>query len=393
MGGWAKVSGRSISLVSVIAGITLLASVAVAQTPSLTLIGVPPGRLDSTITSMSSDGGAFTGYTTASGGVRRGFTWTRAGGFNEWGALPSVPQGTRGLAISGDGSTVVGRRDLGTTIEAFRYRGGTYSTLAPLPSGYDWSTATGINNNGSVIVGTIEDSSGLRGTNAMRWTAATGTQNIGRAQPNHAGANFNGLSRDGNTAIGVSFPGGIGGRAYSWTESGGWRFLPMPDGFAPAYDATTTGVSFDGSFVTGYSAPFTSGSDRYAGILWQNGVPRDLGTFGEPWNMFPSAVSDNGSVIVGGSRNVDTSIETATIWLNGGGPLNLQDYLMSLGVTLPAGVRMIGAGSVSADGTVISGAVMNGFRLQGFIATIPTPTTLAPVLLTFLIPRRRRLTA
>lgn len=382
---------RSVRVVSCIAALIGACAIALSQTPSLTLIGTPPGRLDSTIISMSSDGGAFTGYTTASGGVRRGFTWTRAGGFDEWGALPSVPGGTRGLAISGDGSTVVGRRDPGTTtVEAFRYRNGTYSTLGALPAGYDQSTATGVNNNGSVIVGTIEDSSGLRGTNAMRWTATTGMQNVGRAQPNHAGANFNGLSRDGNTAIGVSFPGGVGGRAYSWTQGAGWRFLPMPDGFASAYDATTTGVSVDGTFVTGYSTPFTSGSDRYAGILWQNGLPRNLGSFGDSWDMFPSAVSDNGRVVVGGCRNVDTSIEIATIWLNGGGPINLQDYLASFGVTLPAGVRMIGAGSVSADGTVISGAVMDGFRIQGFVATIPPPVSVAPVLLAFLIAPRRR---
>lgn len=390
MGGWAKTCGCSGLAVGVVAGMTLLAGVAAAQTPSLTLIGTPPGRLDSLITGMSSDGTVFAGYTQPVGG-RRGFTWTRAGGFDEWGASPNVPSETRGLAISGDGSTVVGRRDFGTQgVEAFRYRNGTYSTLGALPSGYDQSTASGVNANGSVIVGAMYDSRFVNTPGAMRWTAATGMQNIGVASPGHVGAEFTGLSRDGSTAIGISNPGFNGGRAYSWTESGGWRFLPMPDGFGAVYDARPVQANFDGSIIVGYSSNFSAPGATSAGILWQYGMPRDLGTFGQDWSMFPQAVSDNGSVIVGGARNVETRRDVAVIWLNGGGPVNFQDYLASLGVGVPSGWQIAACGSVSADGNTVSGVATDGQRLQGFIATIPTPAAFAPLAMTFLIASRRR---
>lgn len=362
---------------------------AVAQTPSLTLIGVP-GQTNTFLTGISADGQTASGW--AQSPNEFGFTWTRSGGINAWGTLPNVPQTTRAFGISGDGSVSVGQRFDSSTVtrQAFRYGPGGYETLGPLPPNTSNPSAIAANNDGSVIVGTIGDSQNF--VNAMRWTRATGMQQIGVARPGDIGARFTGISRDGTTAIGISGPGPTGTQfdAFTWTEAGGWRQLPVPASLPQASDIRVIGVNVDGSLAVG--GIFSSDTFRSSAVLWRNGQPSVLPALGAMWDMGSIGVSDNGEIIVGSGRDVPNSPrDEAVIWI-GGQPWTLASYLTSLGVVLPPSTRFDRCRGVSADGNTIFGdAILPGGATRGFIATIPSTSTVAVLAVSgILILRRRR---
>lgn len=366
-----------------------LPATCIAQTPSLTLINPGPGRIDSFGRAISADGQTVTGYTLDSNSVTRGYSWTRQGGLNEWGALPNVPLNANPVALSASGTDAVGSRSFGSgQSEAFRFRGGTYQTLGATPSGFDGSVANGVSGDGSVIAGAFYTSA-TGSSVGMRWTAATGMVNVGKPRPNDFAAGFFNISRDGSTAVGLSKRGFDDADPYTWTQAGGWRQLPVPTGTPALHDAEARAVNFDGSLVVGSVRDFSVGTSA---VLWRNGAVESLGAFGSNWSMEAWGVSDTGSVVVGNGLNMTTSRYNATIWLNGGAPVLLQDYLASIGVTLPAGWRLEVCGGISADGRFIVGDAINGARHQAFIAEIPAPggVLIGVGALAVFGPRRRR---
>lgn len=376
---------------SCIAALTGACAIAFSQTPSLTLIAPPSGRLDTFASAMSSDGRFVTGYTAPSGGGTYGFTWSRPGGLVEWGSTPGVPFPTQPTAISEDGRIVAGTHEFvqsGQRVaEGFRYANGTYQSLGAPPSPFNRVFARGMSGDGAIAVGYMDNIQASPST-AMRWTSTGGLQIVGRARPTDFAAGFTGISCDGSTAFGYSAPGFDGGDAYTWTESGGWRLLPVPSGVGSQHDARPNRSNANGSIVVGYVQPV--GLDSLA-VVWNNGVPMTLGGLGARNNMAALAVSDNGLVIGGNGRLAGTY--TATIWLNGNADAVIfQDYLSSLGVATPTGWRLTSIDSVSADGMTILGTALSGARSQAFIATIPAPAGLSVLLCcaTVLSTRRRR---
>lgn len=362
----------------ILGGLVGLGSLAVAQTPSLTLIPTPAGRNGVFATCMTPDGNQIVGYTIANGGIRRGMTWTHTGGLVEWGGNPDVPLSTVPYGVSNTGSVIVGQRVFGSTdSEAFRYSAGAYNNLGPLPSGFLNSVAYGVSGNGSVIVGSMADSfSG----HAMRWTTATGMQDVGFARPGDIAAWFTGISRDGSTAIGKSTASISGYEACTWSQNSGWRVLPAPVGAGSRYDANTTAVNGNGSLVLGSVQSLTTGV--VFPTLWRNESPLDIGSFGARWQMGANAMSDDASVIAGVAYNVDTRRSTAAIWLNGSTPVALQEYLDTLGVAVPGELRLEWVSGLSADGTTLTGTFRN-IAVGGvgvFVATIPTPGVLPAVI-------------
>lgn len=356
------------------------------QTPSLTLIAPPAGRSQTFVSALSMDGRTVTGYTRDENFVERGFTWTRGAGMDEWGARVGIPVSTNPTGISSDGSTIVGRRlDSSTnSYTAFRYSNGTYQTLGASPPGFGANSAFGVSGDSSVIVGSISQNGAF--STAMRWTAGTGMQSMGVANGGLAGW-FTGISRDGSTAIGISTGSASGFDAYTWTQSGGWRMLPVPGGIGTQYDARPQFVSSNGTLVVGYASRV---SDPSIAILWQNGVPTNLGNFGPRWDMFAGGISDDGRVIAGSGTDRDTGRSSPVIWLEGSGPINFEEYMRSLGYALPPGWVMRGIGDISSDGRTILGLAQNGSFYQGFVATIPCPGSIACMTCIALFASKRR---
>src|SRR5688572_13401343 len=88
-------------------------------------------------------------------------------------ALGDLPGGTfssRALAVSSDGSTVVGDSNSASGVEAFRWTAaGGMVGLGDLPGDTFSSGARGVSSDGSVVVGGSRSASG---NEAFRWTSA-----------------------------------------------------------------------------------------------------------------------------------------------------------------------------------------------------------------------------
>lgn len=205
------------------------------------------------------------------------------------------------LAISHDGSTVVGRAKLSTTSDAewaiFRW---TASTGMVRIDGLDGLERTNVSADGSAIAGTARLSG--QGYRAARWIAG-GVQILGTLGGDEAFGTA--ISADGTTVVGMS------GHAFRWTASTGMQDLgSLGGGESEAY-----AVSANGNVVVGTSR--TSNNFYHAFVWTPSGGMQDLGGLGGIWNT-ATDVSDDGSVVVGLSRIADGTTR-AFRWTASGG--------------------------------------------------------------------------
>jgi probable HAF family extracellular repeat protein len=118
---------------------------------SLTVVGASTTRPSSSATGISGDGSVVVGDSTGDGSNYSAYRWTSGGG--------TVPlDGFRAQGVSGDGSVIVGfQNDAGGT-HAVRW---TQATGA-VQLGGGTHFANGANEDGSVVVGTIQESLTVR---------------------------------------------------------------------------------------------------------------------------------------------------------------------------------------------------------------------------------------
>jgi uncharacterized membrane protein len=153
------------------------------------------------------------------------------------------------------------------------------------------------------------------------------------------------ISPDGNTVLGNSQT-GAGGVKFIWTAPGGMTELSLfPDGdFSSGFPVAITD---DHSVIVGSGqSSFGTEAFRWTPVGGASGLG-DLP--GGVFRSVPSAMSSNGSVIVGkGTIGPDPSTDTeAFIWTEVNGLVGLGD--------LPTGPDRSWAADVSADGTVVVG--------------------------------------
>ncbi len=171
----------------------------------------------------------------------------------------------------------------------------TLTWLGTLGGGY--STARGVSEDGSVVVGISPISQGHR--RAFRWTAGSGMVSLGvLSQFTHSEAY--GVSGDGTRAVGVCIyevPFGSSIRAFRWESGTGMRDLGSLPG---STENAARAVSSNGSVIVGRAA--TYGREFHAFRWTQATGMQDLGTLGGN-SSEARGVSGNGSVIVGRSLN------------------------------------------------------------------------------------------
>jgi probable HAF family extracellular repeat protein len=225
---------------------------------------------DAFATGVNADGSVVVGSGfDGPGGAVHAFRWTQATGLVSLGTLATSGTGVVSLAngVSGDGLTVVGYSEdaPASGFRAFRWTQTTgMVNLGSLNGGVGapgrvHSMATGVNADGTVIVGFSADGAALNAERAFRWTQTTGMVSLGvlmGAQESRANAiSSNGLVIVGSTNDGPSGTGGL--RAFRWTQFTGMQSLErwLSDhgvNVGPTTNiAVANGVNADGSVIVG----------------------------------------------------------------------------------------------------------------------------------------------
>jgi probable HAF family extracellular repeat protein len=222
-------------------------------------------------------------------------------------------------AISQDGSTIVGiapingqpRAVCWQLISASGSAEITTTNLGTLQGG-NYSSAAGVSQDGSVVVGLATDSNGRH--QAFRWSASTGMTQLSLPQ----GATYAeaaAVNGDGSVVVGDMLSGGHY-RAFRWTAETGMQDLGLPAGFD---DGWALAVSGDGAVVVGYCLTSQGGSSQ------------------RPF-----------------------------IWTAENGTLLLSDFLQTQGFDL-SGWTLEAASTISTDGAVIGGHGFFQGSQRGFV--------------------------
>jgi probable HAF family extracellular repeat protein len=176
------------------------------------------------------------------------FRWTPSGGMVGLGFLPGDAWAT---GVSVDGSVVVGfSGGVGENPRmAFRWIEGAGMEDLGWPDGGAWSRAMAVSADGSAVVGQWGTATEWRG--ALLWTEDDGMSDLG-SLPGGGIYYVLDVSADGSMVVGSSYP----LEAVRWTEDGGMVVLDAPAEFG---DSKACGISADGSLVVGVHYPPTGG--------------------------------------------------------------------------------------------------------------------------------------
>ena len=191
------------------------------------------------------------------------------------------------------------------------------------------SIATGISDDGRVVVGQAEDS--IYNAIAFRWTPWTGMQSLGNfGNYPVESSEATGISADGQIIVGWSYDNNNIKRAFRWTEATGMVDLGL------GQNSEARAISGDGTTIVGWALV---GND-YRAFVYKNGTASFLGTLGGS-SSYATAVSYDGSVVAGHSDN-PLNYPYAFRWTEAGGMQNI-------------GVYYSFANGISGDGNTITG--------------------------------------
>ena len=274
-----------------------------------------------------------------------------AGGFT---ALPLPSGSLSGVAfgISADGSTVVGYvTPTGGTGDSPPRACYWLNGTAPVIIGPDNSSATDVSADGSSIVG------GIQGVGLFRWTAAGGLVNFGTSDDGIAA-----MSADGSRVVGSTVTGNPHGQACYWNSAGTRTDL----GYLAGHDqSSASAVSDEGSVIVGTSDTFIVPGDNRA-FRWTASTGMvDLGLTGAATEARANGISGDGTVVVGDFDASPTG--GACQWTPPGSMVEIPGLIS-------------GTGASSDGSTIIASAPFTGFSSSYFgysvsgSVTVPPPT-------------------
>ncbi|MHC4745268.1 MAG: HAF repeat/PEP-CTERM domain-containing protein, partial [Planctomycetota bacterium] len=121
------------------------------------------------------------------------------------------------------------------------------------------------------------------------------------------------VSADGSVVVGTSCT-ASGVRAFGWTAADGITEMPIPEGLAESW---ATGVSADGSCVSGYGRASDSAPYGYKGFRYHiSGGSEVIAVPG--WDVIAKDISGDGLIVVGTSWGMGVDDE-AFSWSEEGG--------------------------------------------------------------------------
>jgi uncharacterized membrane protein len=231
--------------------------------------------------------------------------WTQATGWQSLGWLPgalSCPSRSDAYAISGDGSTVVGLSWVGCNARGFRWTAATgMQELQVLGDGNNRCSA--ISSDGSVLGG-FADPPGFWDRSPAYWQADTSGTLLAQSPPGEVA----GFNSNGSTSVGeFSFPGQVYLRAFvrdastgAMTNLGALHFN---------WNSSAEDISEDGRTVVGFDYISLSRqawvSTSTDGMISLDDRLTAMGFTDFPPMLVCRAVSDDGSVVVGGAAGVN----------------------------------------------------------------------------------------
>lgn len=335
-------------------------------------------------TSVSDDGRFVGGHAT---GVIGGFSpiiWdgTEA---NFLTLPPGFDGGAYVNALSGDGLSAVAIGLGSTGFQGIRWDAtGTPFTLPTNPMTF--SSFNAINYDGTVAAGfTNQTFGGL--SDAVIWTASGGIQNIGTLPGWTGEASFTGMNNDGSRLVGYATD--TMRRAVTWDSVEGFKILetvPGGSGAGIAIDIAGDGSTVVGAVqVSNLNRPVFWDADNQAHLI----DLRDGYAVGEA-----NGVSAGGVIVIGNWRETEFSDELgslAFVWDEVNGVRALQDMLTNeYGVDL-MGWTLNTVTDITPDGLTFVGSGLNAAgQLEAYKVTVPAPAGLFVLGSVGLLSSRRR---
>jgi len=292
---------------------------------------------------VSADGTVVVGRTFGVPGGQgdRAFRWTPATG------MVSLGNGFAS-GVNADGSVVVGWWQ---PKGAFRWTQASGMVSLGTLSGFISSVATGVNADGSVVVG---NAVGLRFQNELffrgfRWTQATGMVSLGTVSSNAEAVNA-----DGTVVVGWSSKG-----AFRWTQASG--MVSLGKGHA-------SGVNADGTVVVG--STFDAAAKAIRAFRWtQASGMVSLGTLNGRARSYANGVSADGKVVVG--EAFDTRAKSQAFrWTQATGMISVRDWLAANGVKVAPEWQPIYANGTNADGSIVVGTMSTSDGDRAYLARV-----------------------
>lgn len=264
--------------------------------------------------------------------------------------------GTAVFDITPDGKTAVGIADG----SVYRW---TASAGAIAISGSDWANTftAGVSADGNTVVSTMLNPL-TQNQEAAKWTEASGWTFLGGITggiDNHLSSAYD-ISADGSKIVGLAWHEDYRAEAFSYTSGGGMTGLGRP----LTASSRASAISGDGSTVVGFYENDSTGERRPA--RWTNGGAAEL-FLGENAVGESLGANTDGSMIVGNSFDFATNMSVAFVHANGSTRLLgvLSEHMNNF---LPQSL----ANAVSDNGIVVGysgGDPFWGDREEGFVWT------------------------
>lgn len=324
---------------------------------TFTNLGFLQGDVRSEATAVSWDGSVVVGTSMQSDSSfflpgKKAFRWNALEGMIELGFLQG---GTYSEAkdISDDGSIVLGGGDNSSGFRvAFLWSDSTGFTSLSNLSGSTLCVAGGVSGDGTVIVGTCLTIN----NEAFRWTESTGTISLGQfGTGSSASSTATAVSSNGETIVGLGWV----TQAIMWTSNGIIALVNDVSAESAAY-----AVSENGSVVVGYVNDKAFRWTQQSGILAINEPTSGISS------SIASGVSGDGQRIVGWGTTSDG--DAAFLWDAVHGMRQLEVLLSSDYVVDITGWKLTHATAISGDGRTIVGYGTNpGGQTEGWVLQLP----------------------
>lgn len=330
-------------------------------------LNAPTGATFGDIVQLSADGSVLLGELTISSGHTRAFRWTSDAGVVVLAPLAGDSD-THPTWLSENGAVVVGSSTNISGDQAFRWTQATGSTgLGLLPGDTSCEpqklppAASGAEVIGTCGAGTD--------TTPFRWTQSSGLQSLGKL-PGHVGHYAWSMSADGTAVIGDSTSSSGDQEMFYWSEDSGMIGLGFLPGGVSSSSRPLTGLSADGSVVSGDSN--VQGNARAFRWTRASGMLPLAPLAGDNESGLLN-MSDDGAVCAGSAQLRQPGVNPtagpdAVLWDASGSVSSLTTALGSRGVDIGPG-NLVSV-SVSGHGHVLLGTGNDAQGLRAFVARL-----------------------